>query len=259
MTAPRILILRAPGTNCDHETAHAFTLGGGRPERVHVNRLVESPRALDDFQILCLPGGFSFGDDLAAGRIFASLLRNQLGDALREFRDKDRLILGICNGFQVLMQTDLLLEPDPETGRRHATLAANQHGRFEDRWVHLRMTPGVCAFVRKDEVITLPIAHGEGNFLVESPSQLDVWEAEGRLAARYVDERGQPGGFPINPNGSMGNVAGLCDRTGRVFALMPHPERHVYPHQHPRWTRRPSQPAEGDGLSIFRHAVDYFR
>lgn len=258
MARPRVMVLRAPGTNCDEETCHAFRVVGAHPENVHLGALVEAPESLERFQILCIPGGFSYGDDLGAGRIFASKLTHRLGDLLQRFRDCERLIMGICNGFQVLLQTGLLIEPDPATGDRRATLAANAHGRFEDRWIHLELTAGPCAFVRQDERIELPIAHGEGNFIVSDSALIDELAAANRLTCRYVDEHGNPGGFPINPNGSMGDVAGLCDATGRVFALMPHPERHLVPHHHPRWTRRETQPPEGDGLRFFANAVGYF-
>lgn len=256
MAAARVLILRAPGTNCDLETEHAFELAGASVERLHVFRVVESPDILRRFQILCIPGGFSYGDDLGAGRIFASLLRHRLREQILEFRDRGGLILGICNGFQVLLQTGLLLESGQDGPR--ATLAPNAHGRFEDRWIHLKMNPGPCAFVRKEEILAMPIAHGEGNFTVGEPSVLAALESADRITARYVDAQGRPGPFPINPNGSAGDVAGICDATGRVFALMPHPERHVRPSQHPRWTRRKIQPDEGDGLVLFRNAVEYF-
>ena len=258
MAQVRALVLRAPGTNCDHETAHAFQLAGADAERIHVQRIVEYPSILDDFQILCVAGGFSFGDDLGAGRILASILDGQLGDHLRRFRDRNKLILGICNGFQVLLKSGLLVEPDRQTREPRATLAWNDHGRYEARWVHLALRPGVCQFIERECVVTLPIAHAEGNFVVRSDDVLAELEAAGRLCVKYVDEAGKPGPFPVNPNGAMGDVAGLCDATGRVFALMPHPERYVRRTQHPRWTRLPDLPEEGAGLAIFRRAVAFF-
>lgn len=256
MAAVRVLILRAPGTNCDHETAHAFSLAGGAPERLHLNRVLEAPDSLKAFQILCVPGGFSYGDDLAAGRVLAARMRRELGDPLREFRDRGGLILGICNGFQALLQTGLLIEPGAD-GQKRATLALNTSGRFIDRWVHLRLTPGVCKFLDREETITLPIAHGEGNFIAREEGLLGELESEGRISVRYA---AAPGESKVdNPNGSMGDVAGICDATGQVFALMPHPERHLSPYQHPTWTRRQAQPAEGDGLRIFKTAVARFR
>ena len=258
MAQVRVLVLRAPGTNCDAETGYAFESVGGFVERLHINRLFEAPELLDEFQVFCVPGGFSYGDDVAAGRILANRLRGHLRDALERFRDKDRLILGICNGFQTLLKTGLLVEPEPETGQERATLAYNRHGRYEDRWVHLKVTPGRCVFVKAGETVTLPVAHAEGNFAVNRKETLDHLLAEERIVLRYVDGDGRPGPYPVNPNGSTGDVAGICDSTGRIFALMPHPERHVSPYQHPRWTRRRIQPTEGDGLRIFRNAIEYF-
>lgn len=257
MAQPRTLVLRAPGVNCDEETKYAFELAGAKAERIHIQRIIEQPSILAGFQIFCLPGGFSFGDDIAAGRILAVNLRTRLGDTLAQFRDRGGLILGICNGFQALLQTGLLLGPDPKTGAIPATLALNEIGRFQDRWVHLKVQPGRCVFFQREQILTLPVAHGEGNFVVSDADTLTQLQAQGRIVVRYVDADGREGGYPINPNGSMGNVAGICDETGRVFAMMPHPERHVSPLQHPRWTRRVHQPAEGDGLELFRGAVNH--
>jgi phosphoribosylformylglycinamidine synthase len=257
MATVNVLVLRAPGTNCDVETQFAFEQAGARVERMHINRLVETPRFLDDFQILCVPGGFSYGDDLSAGKILATILRHRLGDQLQAFRDRGRLMLGICNGFQALLKTGLLIEEDPATSEARATLTLNTHG-YQDRWVHLKVTPGRCAFFADEEILEMPIAHAEGNFAVRRPELIDELTAAGRIVARYVDARGEPGPFPVNPNGAMGDVAGVCDRTGRVFALMPHPERHLSPYQHPCWTRRREQPPTGDGFKVFANAVRYF-
>ena len=158
--APRVLILRAPGTNCDEETAHAFALAGGTPERWHVNRLLEAPQKAADFQILCIPGGFSYGDDIAAGRFLGNQFRHHLADTLQSFRDAGKLILGICNGFQILLKTELLLASDAVGPV--ATLAANQSGKFEDRWVRLTATGGKCVFLAGIDELELPVAHGEG-------------------------------------------------------------------------------------------------
>lgn len=257
MAQVRVLVLRAPGTNCDVETEYAFELAGASAERIHLNRVLEAPQMLDEFQILCIPGGFSYGDDLGAGRIFATQLRHALGDHLQKFRDDDRLILGICNGFQVLLNTGLLVEPDPASDRRRATLGFNTNARFEDRWVYLKMSPGRCAFIRESEIVPMPVAHAEGRFAVAEEQVLEELKSQGRVVARYVDAEGNPGSYPINPNGSIDDVAGICDRTGRVFALMPHPERNVAAWHHPQWTRLPKR-QHGEGLQLFRNAVDYF-
>lgn len=256
MTRPKVLILRAPGANCDNETHFAFEQAGAEVERVHIQRLRESPTLLHQFQILVVPGGFTYGDDVAAGKILACQLSHFLGDVLRVFRDREKLILGICNGFQVLLKAGLIVPPDDDGPL--ATLAANTHGRFEDRWITLKANPGKCPFLKGYDLLQLPVAHGEGNFVCRQDWILSGLEQTGQLVLKYVDESGKPGGFPINPNGSQGSVAGVCDVSGRVFGLMPHPERHVLGTQHPQWTRRGLAP-EGDGLRLFRNAVEYFR
>jgi phosphoribosylformylglycinamidine synthase subunit PurQ / glutaminase len=255
MAKPRALILRAPGANCDLETQFAFEQAGALPERLHIERLRESPKLLAQYQILAIPGGFTYGDDVAAGKILANQLRHFLGDALRQFRAKEKLIVGICNGFQAILKAGLIVPPD-EDGPL-ATLAHNACGRFEDRWIHLQASPGKCVFLKGYERFQLPIAHGEGNFICREPWILKGLEQAGQVVLRYVDSEGQPGPFPVNPNGSQGDVAGLCDVSGRVLGLMPHPERHVLPTQHPRWTREGLK-KEGDGLRLFRNAVEYF-
>ena len=252
MLSPRALILRAPGTNCDHETAYAFERAGAISRRMHVRAFAQKPALADDFQILCIPGGFSYGDDIASGRIFALELKLRLGDALRKFRDKGGLVLGICNGFQVLLQTGLLLA-DPVTGQPRAALAHNHSGQFIDRWVRLRAMPGKCLFLQGIEsLFDLPIANGEGRFETRSAADLADLDAAGQLVLRYAaDARGES----TNPNGAAGDVAGACDETGRVFGLMPHPERFIDATQHPAWNGRLDATAAGAGLAIFANAV----
>jgi phosphoribosylformylglycinamidine synthase len=275
---PRVLILRAPGTNCDEETAHAFALAGGAPERWHVNRLLEEPKQAAEFQILCLPGGFSYGDDIAAGRILGNQIDHHLSDVLQTFRDADKLILGICNGFQILLKTELLLPRD--AAGPVATLAANESGKFEDRWVRLMATGSKCVFLQGIDELELPVAHGEGRFVPRDVQVLEKLREAGQLVLKYrpferagassppTVENGAGDGparasgktstpYPDNPNGAIDDVAGVCDTTGRVFGLMPHPERFVDPTQHPTWTRGPQREV-GEGLRIFQNAVRYF-
>lgn len=255
MAQPRALILRAPGANCDVEAQFAFHRAGAVAERVHINRLREQPNLLLRYQILVIPGGFTYGDDVAAGKILGNQLRHFLAEALQRFRDADRLILGICNGFQALLKAGLLIPPD-EDGPL-ATLTNNPAGKFEDRWVHLRVAPGRCPFLKGYRSIHVPIAHGEGRFVCRAPWILQGLEQAGQVVLHYADAEGRPGPYPVNPNGSQGDVAGLCDASGRVLGLMPHPERHVLPTQHPQWSRLGLAP-EGDGLRLFRNAVQYF-
>ena len=255
--SPTVLILRAPGTNCNEETAWAFERAGARTQQVHINALLESPRQLDTVQILCLPGGFSYGDDIAAGRILASQLTGALADVMGEFHESGKLILGICNGFQVLVKSGFLFPAD-EDGLP-ATLTWNDSGRFVDRWVHLATSGTRCVFLRNIDTMYLPIAHAEGKFVARNDALLDAWDDDGRLAIRYGLPDGRKGQVTNadNPNGSVRDVAGVCDVTGRIFGLMPHPERHIEGIQHPQWTRKGPAPV-GDGLAIFQNAVDYF-
>ena len=255
MATPRVLVLRAPGANCDAETHFAFEMAGAAPDRLHVNRLRENPALLRQYQVLAVPGGFTYGDDVAAGKILGNQLAHFLGDALRRFRDAEKLILGICNGFQALLKAGLLVPPD-EDGPV-ATLAQNASGKFEDRWIHLQAQPGRCPFLEGVGRLHLPVAHGEGRFVCRLDWHLQGLLQAGQAVLRYVDAEGRPGGYPVNPNGSQGDVAGVCDATGRVLGVMPHPERHVLPTQHPRWARQ-GLAAEGEGLVIFRNAVRFF-
>jgi phosphoribosylformylglycinamidine synthase I len=260
MAKPRVLVLRAPGANCDEETRFAFDQAGALAERIHINRLREQANLLQRFQILVIPGGFTYGDDVAAGKILANQLAHFLGDALRRFRDADRLVLGICNGFQALLRAGLLVPPDDEGPL--ATLAHNNSGTFEDRWVHLTVTSDQCPFLTGLTTFEAPVAHAEGRFLCRESWILQGLSQTGQVALRYATPEGTPTAtYPANPNGSQDNLAGLCDTTGRVLGIMPHPERHTLPTHHPQWTRRASggrHPPEGDGLALFRNAVKYF-
>jgi len=256
MAKPRVMILRAPGTNCDVETAYAFKLAGGDPERVHINRLLEEPALCDRFQILCVPGGFSYGDDVAAGRILGNQVLHHLADRMADFKAAGKLILGICNGFQVLMNSGVLLRSNG--GVPAATLTWNDSGKFEDRWVRMGVEGDRSVFLRGVESLYLPVAHAEGKFVARDEAAFEELQAAGQLVLRYrllgdSDDGDVP--YPANPNGSEGHVAGICDPTGRVLGLMPHPERHIDPTHHPRWTR--GETGE-DGLAIFRNGVEYF-
>jgi phosphoribosylformylglycinamidine synthase subunit PurQ / glutaminase len=267
MATPRILVLRAPGTNCDVETAYAFEQAGGRVSRPHVNALLEQKDQLEDHQILCLPGGFSYGDDIASGRVLGNQLRLRLANVLFDFRDRGGLVLGICNGFQVLMKTGLLDVDDAEGPQ--ASLTWNDSGHYEARWVQLTATPGKCIFLADQQVMELPVAHAEGKFVVRDQAVLRRLSDEGRLVLRYRNGVGSDESlsspqdatieYPANPNGAQGNVAGLCDGTGRVLGLMPHPERYISSQQHPQWTRRQPLQDHGDGMAVFENAVKYFK
>jgi phosphoribosylformylglycinamidine synthase subunit PurQ / glutaminase len=260
MAKPSVLILRAPGTNCDVETSYAFEAAGAEAASVHVQRLIERPNWAEKFQILCIPGGFSFGDDIAAGRILATEIRRQLADVLDRFVQEDRLILGICNGFQVLMRLGVFFGSDAR--KSPATLTWNASGRFVDRWVHLAATENECPFLQGIERMYLPIAHAEGRVVFRDDSAAEDLGGAGQLPLRYTDVAGEAADVvlaePANPNGAALNVAGMCDPSGRIFGLMPHPERHLFATHHPFWTRRSEQPEHGDGHQIFANAVQYF-
>jgi len=243
VTPPPVLVLRAAGTNCDRETAQAFAAAGAAPRARHVNELLAEPGLLEAYRIVVFPGGFSYGDDIAAGRVLATELKRRVMPAMEAFLGRGGVVLGICNGFQVLVKTGLL--PGPAGRGQVVTLTHNATHRYEDRWVELEVPGDACAFLRKGERYFFPIAHAEGR-LVADDAELDRLEAAGQVVLRYRD----------NPNGSLRAIAGLCDATGRVLGLMPHPERHLEPWHHPHWTRA-GLAAEPDGLRFFRSVVDF--
>ena len=256
---PHVLILRAPGTNCDEETALAFARAGAVAHRVHVNRWLERPELADEFQILCIPGGFSYGDDIAAGRILASQIRTHLADQMRRFREADKLILGICNGFQVLLKSGILLAEDADGPV--ATLTWNDSGKFEARWVTLGVCAASCVFLAGIDRLRLPVAHAEGKFVTRDAATLDQLRGGRQLVLQYRPVTGEDTDqvpYPSNPNGSVANAAGVCDPSGRVLGMMPHPERFIDTTHDPQWTRW-RQGCVGDGLRIFENAVHYFR
>lgn len=260
MPTPKALILRTAGTNCDVETRHAFALAGAEADLVHVNRLAAERGLLKRYQLLALPGGFTYGDDVAAGKVMAVELSHVLGQELREFAGRGGLVIGICNGFQILIKTGLLPEAKfLQAGERDATLTFNDSRKFEARWVRLQAADNtVCVFAGKGEELELPVAHGEGKLVVRNPEALSDLIAAGQVVYRYVDRSSAAPAYPEDPNGSVDHIAGICDATGRIFGLMPHPERHLYGYHHPRWTREGMKP-EGAGLQIFRRAVEYCR
>jgi len=257
MSKVRVIVLRAAGINCDYETEYAFESAGAEAERVHVNRLIEKPAILDTCHILVFPGGFSYGDDVAAGKILANQIIHHLSDKLNRFIEGGKLVLGICNGFQVLVKTGILGKVD-SNARQQITITYNDSGKFEDRWVYLEPSSKKCIFIEPGRRIYLPIAHGEGKVVFENNDVFEKIKADDRIAFRYVDEKGNQGPYPINPNGSTDSIAALCDSTGRVMGLMPHPERFVRNTQHPHWTRL-AEKTRADGGTIFDNAVKYVR
>ncbi len=256
MRRPRALILRAAGVNCEVETAYAWELAGAAAAILHINGLRANPRQLLDYQILTIPGGFSYGDDVAAGKIFANQLLIFLGDQLHEFAERDRLIIGICNGFQVLCKTGLLPGKYEDRELPPATVTANLSAKYEDRWVLLSRNSEKCPLLNRQSEYELPVAHGAGRVMAGTEQDMQKLAELGCVALKYQSRDASPVGYPDNPNGSMLNMAGLCDPSGRIFGLMPHPERFIHHTQHPEWTSRESNHA--DGRAIFESAVEHF-
>jgi len=259
----RVLILTGLGLNCEEETEVAFRQAGATPERVHLLDLLEdgAGKQLADYQVLAFVGGFAFGDHLGAGFVFANKIRWRLYDQLLQFIDSGGLALGICNGFQTMVRLGMLPGLDGDYRTPRATLAPNDRLGYRDAWVRLAFdTDSPCVWTRGLETMEMPTRHGEGKFLTESPELLERIEANSQVATRYVGPDGLPTtDWPHNPNGSPGGVAGVCDPSGRLFGLMPHPDAYLYPFHHPRWRRQRRSgtlPVEGEGMKIFRNGVD---
>ncbi|MFA6078671.1 MAG: phosphoribosylformylglycinamidine synthase I [Candidatus Omnitrophota bacterium] len=262
MKKVKVIILRTAGTNCDRETAFAFESAGATTEFVHINDLtLRKEKKLQDYQILAVPGGFTYGDDIASGKILANELKFKLEEDLRQFIASGKLIIGICNGFQVLVKAGLLPNLSGDFQTIDATLTLNDSARFEDRWVFLESIDK-CVWTKGiDGTIALPIAHGEGKFIPKDKKTLDILKKEGLIVFKYAKGPGKDGHHPYNPNGSVEDIAGICDKSGRIFGLMPHPERHLKASQHPSWTRRGQKGSEapGDGFKIFKNGVDFVK
>mgnify|MGYP002623583049 FL=1 len=259
MTAPRALVLRAPGINCERETLHAFGRAGAASEFVHVQRLLADPDLLDRFRILAVPGGFSYGDDIASGRVLAQEMKARLGERVLRFVERGGLVFGICNGFQVLVRLGLL----PCTRGRleeEVTLTHNLSNHYECRWVTLRTERSRCVFLPAGLTLRWPAAHGEGRLVARDPAAQQLLVDEGFAAARYVDERGEATErYPQNPNGAPLGIAGMTNHDGRVLGVMPHPDRSYLPTHMPGWRRtlleQGALPADGDGMVVFREMV----
>jgi phosphoribosylformylglycinamidine synthase len=270
MKAVRVLVLTGYGLNCDHETTFAFEQAGAKPDRVHINALIDESVDMLDYQILVLGGGFGWGDDHGAGVVQAVRMKNRLGGKLAAFVAAGNLVLGICNGFQVLVNLGLLPGFESCQGRRQAALTYNDCGNFRDQWVHLTAAPDCpCVFTRGFHTLELPVRHGEGKFYAE-PRVIQQLCENGQVVLRYALASGQPAGgrFPQNPNGSLDDIAGICDPTGRIFGLMPHPEAYNHYTNHPDWMRiaararrRGRSDSQGltPGVALLKNAVDFFQ
>jgi len=269
MSTPRALVLRTAGINCDGETVRALELAGARTDLVHLKRVLAEPARLDEFALLVIPGGFSYGDDVAAGRVFGLELRHGLTREIASFVERGGFVLGICNGFQVLVEAGLLegcgARERSAVSRQHATAPAaardialreNASNRFECRWVTIEAQDSVCPWLAAGELMPVPIAHGEGRFVARDAATIERLRANRQIAFRYVTADGSPAeSYPDNPNGSLEAIAGVCDPRGRVLGLMPHPERNITPWNHPHWTRRAPR-SEGEGLAFYRRLVE---
>lgn len=255
--APKALILTANGTNRDHDAALAIELAGGIPEIVHINQLLADERNLLDYHMLVVPGGFSYGDDLGAGQLWAQDLRYRIRENLEKFANDGRPVLGICNGFQVLLKSGLLPNNDfAGAKQRDVTLTYNERGEFECRWVYLQPNINSTSLFTDglSDLIHCPVAHGEGRVMTRNQEALDALWGNGQVALTYVNASGSPAGYPVNPNGSETNIAAICNREGNVMGLMPHPEDHIFAWQHPNYRRGENGNL---GLSLFKNGVKF--
>lgn len=253
MIKPKICILRSDGTNCDEELGFAFEKAQGDVQFVHVNELRNKSKKLSSFQILALPGGFSYGDDLASGKVLAIELISFFKEELEQFIAKNGYILGVCNGFQTLVRTGLL--PYPELGKMQSTLLHNESGHFECRWVNIKSEKSNASYFDNLGTLTVAVNHGEGKFFVDQKT-LDRMEKDNLVVFRYVDKKNKPTmHYPENPNGALNAIAGITDPSGRIVGLMPHPEKFVERTQHPNWRRMEIETP--DGLQFFKRIISF--
>ncbi len=268
MVKPKALILTGYGINCDEETAYAFEKAGASSKIIHINDIIDSPHILDDFQIFTFPGGFSYGDDAGSGKALANKIKNNLVDEFKSFIDRDTLMLGICNGFQVMVNLGIVPAIGEMFGEAEVSLEYNRTFRYECRWIDLIIEETPSVFTKGISKLHIPVAHGEGNFFAPD-NILEQIESNKFAVMRYVKPDGDraSGEFPYNPNGSMNDIAAVCDKTGRIMGMMPHPERGIFFTQRDDWTwlkekaRREggSLPEQGEGFAIFRNAAEYFK
>jgi len=253
---PRALILFATGTNRDQDVAAALEMAGAQPEIVHINQLNNGERRWDEYQMLVIPGGFSYADALGAGKLLALDLMQYFREEASAFVASGKPVIGICNGFQALVKSGILPDANSSANSR-ATLTFNRSGHFECRWVTLQPISTLCIWTRGlQDRIECPVAHGEGNFLPANQAELESLMQADQIAMVYLRPDGKPaqGSYPSNPNGSMMDIAGICNPEGNVLGLMPHPENHIFSFQHPHWTRGTAQ---GSGLPLFIKGVQY--
>lgn len=264
---PKALIITGYGINCEEETARVFEINGATSEIVHINDLIDGTRKLQDYQIMAFPGGFSYGDDTGSGNAMANRIKNNLQDDFLKFANEDKLIIGVCNGFQMLVNLGLVPALNKNYGKREVALMHNAQARYECRWIYLKQTSEKCIWTRGIGLIHLPIAHGEGNFYADPETLKQIQDGD-QIAFKYVKEDGSEANqeFPFNPNGAMEDIAGICDTTGRILGMMPHPERFNSFTNEDGWTLEKEKliregkplPKDGKGLKLFQNAVEYF-
>ena len=262
---PTVAVLSGFGINCETETMAVFEMAGASSERVHVNRLVNGELSLSNYDIMAIPGGFSFGDHLGSGRLMGNRLRFGLRSQVREFVKAGKPVIGICNGFQVLVKMGLLPGDEDVSLIQTASLALNDSGHYEDRWVTLEIDQNSpCIWTKGIKRMRVPVRHGEGKFVTDNRPLMDEWEDKGQIAVRYVDPDSEYPSlsrnvlpYPTSPNQSWRNIAGVCDPSGLVFGLMPHPEANHSTWLGATWTREDVNHGEGEGMALFRNAVNY--
>lgn len=267
MEKPKALVLTGYGINCDFETQFALASNGAIAKRVHINDLISGKEKLEDFQIFGLPGGFSYGDDISAGKVLANKIRTNLKEQIQQFIKDGKLVFGFCNGFQIMAKAGLLPYPSNSL-EQTVTLTNNDSNRYEDRWVFLKSQGSNCVFTKGIDLLYLPVAHGEGKFYAGEKALKEL-ETQKQIVFKYADSEGNPASnaFPLNPNGSLQDIAGICDKTGRIFGMMPHPERCLSVFNKPDWgflkekaLRNGSRlEAKGEGNLIFKNAVEFVK
>jgi phosphoribosylformylglycinamidine synthase subunit PurQ / glutaminase len=267
MKQPKAIIITGYGLNCEEETRFTFEKAGADAKIVHLNDLIENKKLLDDCNIFAFPGGFSYGDDTGSGKAFANRIRNNLHDEFSAFLSRDVLVIGICNGFQIIASLGIV-PGFGKFGEADISLERNVSDRYQCGWVNLKVNPNSkCVFTKGMNMLRVPVAHGEGNFYAHD-DVLSKIESNNQHVFTYADDAGFPakGVFPVNPNGAMHDIAGICDVTGRVLGMMPHPERNIFFTQRDTWTLERESllregkeiPGESEGLQMFRNAVEYF-
>lgn len=265
---PKALVITGYGINCEEEIAFVFANSGAKSEIVHINDLIAGDKNLEDYQIAAFPGGFSYGDDTGSGNAMANKIRNNFEDRILKFAQGDKLIIGICNGFQILTNLGLVPAVDKKYGERQAALMHNKTARYECRWIYLKNNSSKCIWTKGIDFIHAPIGHGEGNFYA-TPEILKKLNDNEQIAFRYVKEDQSPanGEYPFNPNGALEDIAGVCDPSGRILGMMPHPERFNSFTNEDGWEEKKEAlirkgeklPQEGMGMKIFKNAVNYFK